>query len=277
MRLVHKHRRHFSCSPARAALRLLGASPAGSAATPSRPVTRHAALATSSLRINVVRTLLLPLSTGTPRMSNALAEAARRLALFLEAFLEASCVRPPPVPPSRRWPAPSGASAFWRALDALAEADEKLDDKLAEFLVEKPRAGPCPRARRRSPGAVAATRFVGGAALGAARAVATSSSARSTRPSARPTWRARRWPADDAPMPSAHPAVSSRPRLGDGRSESYLLQVRTSGRRSRHRPLGRWVMHPSERPPGCPRAHAQVDLRPEAHGARDGPHACRLR
>lgn len=158
-------------------------------------------------------------------MSNALAEAARRLALFLEAFLETVmrfCRRLFGLPDPGR---PGSGGALWRGLDALDRADEKLDDKLGEYLVEKPA-----RALVRAPGAAvrgaaAVARLAGGAALSTAGAVGSILGALAP---ARPTTPAdlarQAVAADDAPMPSLRPAVSTRPRLGDGRSESYLLQ-----------------------------------------------------
>ncbi len=106
----------------------------------------------------------------------------------------------------------------------------KTHDAGIEFGVVKPAMALARVPGAMVRGAAAAGRFAGGAVLGVAGAVGDVLGALAPARPVSPTDLARQAiQADDAPMPTIRPAVSSRPRLGDGRTTSYLLQGNALG------------------------------------------------
>ena len=150
-------------------------------------------------------------------MLEALFDAIDRLIRRLFRLPEASRSRGP-------W------AAFESATCAGMDAVIKTPDAGIEFGVVKPAMALARVPGAMVRGAAAAGRFAGGAVLGVAGAVGDVLGALAPARPVSPTDLARQAiQADDAPMPTIRPAVSSRPRLGDGRTTSYLLQGNALG------------------------------------------------
>ncbi|BAQ49602.1 hypothetical protein [Methylobacterium aquaticum] len=159
-------------------------------------------------------------------MTQAAIEFARRLAIMLEALFDAidRLIRK-----LFRLPEPARSRGAWAAFESATcagvDAVIKTHDAGVEFGVVKPALSLARAPGAMVRGAAAAGRFAGGAVLGVAGAVGDVLGALAPARPVSPTDLARQAvAADDAPMPSARPVVSSRPRLGDGRSTPYLLQ-----------------------------------------------------
>ncbi|BCM83807.1 hypothetical protein [Methylobacterium indicum] len=140
---------------------------------------------------------------------------AARLAAMLQAFFEAL------VRFFRRLLGIAGEAGSMLAEDAktawcgVTAVNEGVGRGL-DFAVAKP--------------GMALARGLGGAALSTAGAVGSLLGALApSRPTTPADLARQAVAADDAPMPSLRPAVSTRPRLGDGRTQPYLLQGNALG------------------------------------------------